>query len=104
MKPEQHLSVAEIGLQLRHKSRLALLVLPLFTPGYPDPTPDFAREFADAFNLVILKEGKPAFNFINDLKEQEREKIISILSLGGMEGTIYMSGEDIFSISSVPSK
>jgi hypothetical protein len=95
---ERRLTFSEYGLRFAHQSRLALLVLPIITPGQPDPTADFAREFADAFNLVILQEGKPAFDFFNGLKKQEKEKIISILSQGGMAGAIYISGDDIFSI------
>ncbi|MCX6792042.1 MAG: hypothetical protein NT149_03325 [Candidatus Gottesmanbacteria bacterium] len=92
------LTITELGAHLIRQSRLALLVLPLFTRDRPDPTPDFAREFADAFNLVILQEGKPAFNFINGLDKKEKEKMISVLIQGGMVGAIYMSGDDIFSV------
>jgi hypothetical protein len=92
------LTFRELGTRLTRESRLALLVLPVITPGRPDPTLDFAHEFADAFNLVILREGKPAFNFINGLKKQEREKVISVLSQGGMDGAVYISGDDILLI------
>lgn len=95
---ERRLTFSEYGLRFAHQSRLALLVLPIITPGQPDPTADFARQFADAFNLVILQEGKPAFDFINGLKKQEKEKIFGILSRGGMAGTVYLSGDDTFSV------
>lgn len=98
MNSERRLTVREVGTRFTHESRLALLVLPYLASDQPDPTPGFAHEFADAFNVVILQEGKPAFDFINGLKKQEKEKIISILSQGGMAGSVYISGDDIFSI------
>lgn len=98
MNRERRLTVRELGARFTRQSRLALLVLPIITPGQPDPTADFARQFADAFNLVILQEGKPAFDFFNGLNKQEKEKIISILSQGGMAGAVYISSDDTFSI------
>jgi len=95
---ERRLTVREVGARFTRQSRLALLVLPYLASGQFNPTPDFAREFADAFNVVILQEGKPAFDFINGLKKQEKEKIFGILSQGGMAGTVYLSGDDTFSV------
>jgi len=95
---ERRLSVKELGAHFTRQSRLALLVLPYLASAQLNPTRDFAREFADAFNLVILREGEPAFDFINGLKKQEREKIISVLIQGGMGGAVYMSDDDILSI------
>lgn len=59
MNSERRLTVREVGARFTHESGLALLVLPYLASDNPDPTPDFAREVADAFNLVILQEGKP---------------------------------------------
>lgn len=98
MNSERRLTFWELGVRFTHESRLALLVLPHLASDQPDPTPDFAREFADAFNLVILREGKPAFDFINGLKKQEKEKLINVLIQGGMTGVVYISGDDILSI------
>ena len=95
---ERRLTVREVGARFTRQSRLALLVLPYLASGQFNPTPDFAREFADAFNVVILQEGKPAFDFFNGLNKQEKEKMISILRQGGMVGAVYMSGNDSFSI------
>ncbi len=92
MKPEHHLTVTEIGQHLKHKSRLALLVLPLFAPGLPEPTSDFSREFADAFNIVFLQEGNPVFDFMNNLNKPEKDKVINLLIQGGMAGSTYISG------------
>lgn len=99
MNRERHPTAAELGARFIRESRLALLILPLLASDQPDSiSPEYAHEFADAFNLVILREGKPAFDFFNGLKQQEKDKIISILSLGGMAGSVYMSGNDSFSI------
>jgi hypothetical protein len=95
---ERSLNFTELGVRITRESRLALLVLPLLTPGQPESTPDFALEFADAFNIVFLLEGKQTFNFINNLKKQEKEKLINILIQGGMGGTAYISDDDILSI------
>lgn len=103
MSREHHISIKELGTNFIHESRLALLILPLFASDQHTPvTAEYAHEFADAFNFVILQEGKPAFSFINGLKKQEREKIINILKQGGMAGSVYMTGEDIFSVSDDP--
>lgn len=99
MNSERRLTVRELGARFIHESRLANLVLPLLASGQQDSIAlDFAYEFADAFNVAILQEGKPAFDFFNGLKQQEKDKIISILSQGGMAGSVYISGDDIFSI------
>lgn len=89
----------EHGLRIVHQSRLALLVLPLISNNQTEPIPvEYARDFADAFNLVILREGTPAFSFIKSLKKEDKEKIAGILKLGGMVGTVYLSGDDRFSV------
>lgn len=96
---ERRLTFREHGLRFAHQSRLALLVLPLISNDHTGPVPvEYARDFADAFNLVILREGTPAFSFINGLKKEDKEKIAGILKLGGMVGTVYLSGDDRFSV------
>ena len=96
---ERRLTLTEHGLRFAHRSRLALLVLPLISNNQTEPVPvEYARDFADAFNLVILQEGTPAFSFIKSLKQEDREKIAGILLQGGMKGTVYLSGDDRFSV------
>jgi len=98
MNREHYINPVQFGARFFHDSRLALLILPLFVPGQPDPTLDYARQFTDAFNIVFLLEGKQALNFLNTLKPAERNIIIHILNQGGMTGATYQAGDDIFSI------
>lgn len=103
MSREHHFSIKELGTSIVHESRLATLILPLFAPDQHGPvSTEYAHEFADAFNIVMMQEGAPAFSFINGLKKKEREKVISILKQGGMAGSIYMTGEYVFSVPADP--
>lgn len=105
MSREHHLSIAELGTGFIHQSRLALVVLPLLESGQHDLiTVEYAHEFADALNTIFFQEGQPALNFINDLKKEEQEKIISVLQRGGMAGSDYRSGDVIFSVPDLTSK
>lgn len=95
---ERRLTLKEQQARIFHKSSLALLILPLFAPDASKSTGEYAREFANNFNIHILQENDFTLDFINGLEEWQRNRIRRVLIMGGMQGTEYASGTCTFSV------
>ena len=109
MKELQHsITPWELKMLLVYDSRLALLILPLFDPVRPEPSPDFpvefTQEFSHAFERILLLEGNKAIRFMMQLPDTRKETVFQILIQGGLGGSSYQAGEVAFSIPESPKK
>src|SRR4030042_6483560 len=93
MNPENNsrhkFTLSRIYAHAVHGAGMPNLIRPVIS-DYFIPTPDFAWEFTTAFIYILLTEGDNAVEYIQNIPEPDKKRLIRVLEQGGIGDTEYL--------------